>query len=881
MSPPPTPLVPLSRAASGPDPPHPPPSQPTQQHLLPPGADPAHESSAGTLADAPPSALPPIRPLSYISTAPNVRGIGSRLNSLNIISDYYFRHRPHPSHVATLAFHPRSWVPPPDTDLSVNVLPSPLRNVGSSAPEDTQMSEESDLRYSEAELNQSDDEIDISYTELEAQRAIQFIDSIDVAGDSSESELEMPPERPSDIDATERLLLSSARQNTSGSNRLITRLISFNSFDLRNNPTGNGSAVPLQRQNAIRSRTRNSNKCVFYRNGADQQTEDSKNELESTMERIKQNSANLIKDIDQFLHIIRGQKSNHNLFHGGSEELDLVYAFKMTGLEHNFHLEGKMDAFLRLRQSPALWSRKLLGREPEESTSTAKRRYVSQSPFKSNKKRKLASAGPGTETAKFNRESTALTLMHQLSPSEKYRILSVQFSSYFKSGSCFGVRISNEENAYSDLYLTNVDYHRKSIDGVFRVMEDDKFNQIDYWKRLFKHAKFFCGENSLLQDKILGCSALARRLFLLERAEYDLILSLATNTDCKKPMPLNFNIPFRGRIIDFKMNDLRFLSSNSKKNPVNDSYAFTKHLSQTFKYNLANLQLIEWMRLQPFQEYKDCYLEMYAQELKELLENISQEGPKYGLQQTIDLAKEFKSTVHLLTKSYTVDDCCSATASQVDPRHTSDRYYHQNWEKRLSKELLENLTSDGYESLLNVQLNYILFTLKVDLIEFLDNILNCILETFKNQHVNNESKEFRYLMQITQLFDVDNVTNEDILAILLCSMNRKTGKVHIHNTLPYINYKNQSSRRVIGVVDSGVSRYNSSGVPSSFNSAPFNSWLDNEDIRERYMREDRHRFDQERPRVVDPYIDGQNIDMYGYSKQEGALGGGSPSFDVL
>ena len=93
--------------------------------------------------------------------------------------------------------------------------------------------------------------------------------------------------------------------------------------------------------------------------------------------------------------------------------------------------------------------------------------------------------------------------------------------------------------------------------------------------------------------------------------------------------------------------------------------------------------------------------------------------------------------------------------------------------------ICQNITTKESNTLINVQLNFILFVLEVDLSKFLDNFMDFIFQHCdNNDYINNYRKVYRNILS-DEAKESDNYR-----AILICSIDRKTGAIEIHNTLP-------------------------------------------------------------------------------------------------
>ncbi|KAK6458923.1 uncharacterized protein RJT20DRAFT_10470 [Scheffersomyces xylosifermentans] len=726
-------------------------------------------------------------------------------------------------------------------------------------------------------------------------------------GDEGSSDEDDEDSLRSDIQSNERLLLSSARQNYTNMNTLVSargRPIDLY-LNLDNDETTIDSGIPLRRQNAIRIRPRSSQE-ESETNLQGSTTE--ANKKRKTSDRIKEllnhEARVLQRDISKILRGIKAMKNFHGespLFTRSAEDnnrnFSNLFFSKLSAYpsEDVFpNLEIFMDKYLLKRRHNWLWlesngsantvTTKGIKRKSRRNSCATSSRSSPSSPISTTNKhkRQKVKAVEDEEAARYSKgKSTSGTKYEhniRISRAEKESIMNVQFCSTFQSGSCFKLSASGGRDEDCDLVFSNVDYENKKVFGLFNIHHAGG-GPLIYLLRLERFAHYLCGFN-VHSNYLPKNPNLLRKLNLLDRLDKDERVKTFTNKSVLTSSSMN--VPFEGNIIDFKINDLRFLSNPKPA----DNMVFRNSSASKLKSTRIRLQLSEWMRLQPFVQFKESYFLAFLSELnKNLLRFSRSKVPRMQKSEALHMTKEFRSNIYELTKDFPWDEDAAIpvleeqrAARQFGARNYRD-FFLEDWERTLAHRLSEQLTRDDSASLVNIQLNYILFTMKIDISAYLDNFIKFY---FENSIMEQNVKE-AYQKVIDQISEDEKYQNltESQSTTLICSLNRKTGELEIHNTLPYLQYKDVLSKRSLSVVSVHSTRHSMNDI-----------------IRTQLIRDDRELFSTEpesvpnnlnafigrRESFRNPYDEFVETKLYGRFKKdlwEYGIGGGNPSYSVV
>ncbi|RLV91658.1 hypothetical protein JA1_003737 [Spathaspora sp. JA1] len=687
-------------------------------------------------------------------------------------------------------------------------------------------------------------------------------DAMDTSEDDSEEE-SIPSEEEvaylrSDIESNERLLLSSARQNPLNINTLIipSYPISNSSHQPHRLRTANvvrvdgrpmpwlgqspASGVPLRRQNAIRTapgrhhyRRYNPMQTPSGSGGAPAATSDTTGDKHLELSTLEENSNSRLKklltveadelckdiqSISEAIDKIPNFQGESPLFYKNnceySKRFRILFFAKLNQTKFDQpgglpNLIYAMDLYLKKRRARSLFLniKPTIPPPPKVSRSSRlpikKKRKSHKYQRSSTKRQKVATSSQDeVEHLLFNSKQ-----LH-LSKSEKENILSSLPSSYMQPGSSFSISISEPQSQQSDnlkqanLVFTNIT--GPELDGVFNFsVEQSEQPQMTRLHcmllKLHSFIKYFCGftENSLPRNKIL-----VRKLNVLDRISVDPNIHYTTNLKYSQ-----VNIPFSGHIIDFKKYDLRFI-----ENTIGCR-------SNRERSNRLRLTLGEWMKISPFIQFKENYFLSFLHELQDNLEHFDEiNAKKEQKSQALHLTKQFKGNLYQFTKDFGFINENNNSKSGVTipfldeqrsintllPKHTNSNKYKdgfaEDWERSLALRLCEVITMDDSTSLLNVQLNYILFKIKVDLSKLLDSYILFIFDHWdvsskdKVEYINKYKTVYNSILSDENKPNRERDTNNPTEATLIGSIDRKSGQIELQNTIANLFYR----------VDSGV-----------------------------------------------------------------------------
>lgn len=488
--------------------------------------------------------------------------------------------------------------------------------------------------------------------------------------------------------------------------------------------------------------------------------------------------------------------------------------------------------------------------------------------------------GPSNTNCKYNP-------YENLTREEKDLILSVQFSSFLKSGTTFSIDLESMQQS-SDLTFSVVDYENKTIEGFFQIHgamhEEDLMMNIIL--RLIHYKYFFTGFNEYTWNYPKN-TILFRKLLILERLKND--SKIFDKLVFKSSSKLQVKVPIHGNIVDFKNTDLRFLSPME----ASDNLILTGSLLTRNKSNRIRLQLLEWMRLQPFKQFRESYFLNYLEELHRNLGTFaSAKTTRLQKQEAIHMTKDFKLNIHELTKGLFVPKGGSTIPDLPVPNYKvyiggdSRNFFLNDWERSMSHSLSEQLTDKDSTALLNIQLNYVLFNMTLDVSNFLNDHINFILDNCETPDNSTYVNKYRKVLERVLADEKSDTSEEGKTVTLLCSLNRKSGVLEMHNTLPYTHFKNVTSRKILNVfnsrsgrggMDLGTSMYRSTLATDDFEDFPEAGNVGDTNSLSRCI--------QEFGRYLNPYEHEVTTELYGKMKNHRTNnslgGGGNPDYNFV
>lgn len=435
---------------------------------------------------------------------------------------------------------------------------------------------------------------------------------------------------------------------------------------------------------------------------------------------------------------------------------------------------------------------------PEEAPNTNKKRQKFHSGSKSPT---LDTPSPAIEYGtKVNLNSLPINALQNLASGK-------MFSSHFTSGCQYSLHGNRDAENKMLLSLTDVNYETgeifghfdaKSIDFIFKFFVGEPSSRnAGLWLRITKFKKLFKKYKELLDDS-------------------------------------DIRIPITGEMINFQSNDLRFLKrirenvderatgSTSGRNVVKSEAQQRVAMSSR-----TMIQLAEWSKIEPFNQLHRAYLYKDASKvyklLKEHLKEVSRKtDDKNFLNDTAEYMLLHQNRIELLNMARAINyeySTCKINrkdgeaSEQPLELQQQQQQLHPNELKRiphkypeLEKEMenknldrkcpglcsksclnentalrLANYITCEDNCLLNIHLNYILFTVTVDIKSLLDKLLQEII--YKGS-VKVKTHFLEYgIPSLGPLRDSQK-------AVLVCSLCRKTGKISVHNTRPFLEYTN-------------------------------------------------------------------------------------------
>lgn len=737
--------------------------------------------------------------------------------------------------------------------------------------------------------------------------------STDSSGSSSENEtlpegvltFNMNSPR-SDFQSSERLLLSSARQNPTNRNTLIQndslnnnhRHYTDNNFI--NNNTSSLSAIPLRRQNAIRLRNyssitnpplpsslrnnirindhEHSSNCDHNSksNNADTDTNNfyctkeaqdlRKKYLEVTNKLIY--SLKSMKNYSVSSQIFNQHDSRHN-----TPSLIVIHLLKLNKITF-LSFEDHLNCFLHQRKNNILWNsewndklKSLLPPPPPMSKSTSKIKNSSKNEKKHSHRNHKNSLGhhkishkrllPSENSKSNHNNNDCSTKRHkkgklndfnknkssssiktednngqchednkekqnhssgksspekvqyfpkdplfynegdyinssQLSTNQKYDIMNLLPCSYLKSGSTFEVHDNSVNHHKMDFNFNQVDYELRKLFGSFNILSESPYHD----DKLASFIEFFGGFHQRMnmpRNKMI-----IRKIKFLNALNNDIKVHDEKNPSIKNrpSKPKNFSAHFEGSLIDFKNNDLRFFNNKDLSKPRSSNRSSCQYNVPKLLNTSVRFQLTQWLNLEPFNQCKLTFLYEKLTHLSKQLKSYNKVSTEKK-QQIMKRFVDFKNNIPFIMKQVKSSEF---EKNIREPLHhfksanvSSLKYYGSgasflvDWEKELADGLCSFLTCKEH-CLLNIQLNYVLFTVTVDLSKVLDDYISTKIDDLPYLELKAKYKKIfgKFKKQ-----EMKNWKQTKFNCVLLCSLNRKIGHVSIHNPLTSLTFVNK------------------------------------------------------------------------------------------
>lgn len=370
---------------------------------------------------------------------------------------------------------------------------------------------------------------------------------------------------------------------------------------------------------------------------------------------------------------------------------------------------------------------------------------------------------------------SGLAIEERFVPStDKDRIMNGFFCSYVSDGASFYIPCVEDSNTplNMDLRLSRVDFDKKQIHGIILFNERD--NACLAIKNMILFLLFLGGSEFLaMKDSQI---LIQKRLSIICEA-LDTSAATLTSNDLVD-ITSSLKIEVSGNILDFKDHDFRFLLK---------IYPDAKTPSTVHENPLLDVEfeLSQWLKIRPFFNFAEA-------KFYETLVNVDRYlrfAKKLGNNDAINtnFAETLKKRVHEFMETYGFIKDTELPYEHLKSEFRGRDRAHKSgilssWDKKLAEEFC-NMVVTEKKNLINVQLNYVLFTLQLDAFKVMDHLFTDILA-----HIHDkEQQKFFHEMYSEAGTSDDSAAARKV--VFVCSVNRKTGELHIHNTRPMFDYR--------------------------------------------------------------------------------------------
>lgn len=226
---------------------------------------------------------------------------------------------------------------------------------------------------------------------------------------------------------------------------------------------------------------------------------------------------------------------------------------------------------------------------------------------------------------------------------------------------------------------------------------------------------------------------------------------------------------FSGHVVDFHTHDLRFVTGDG---------------DGARRADLVRLQLRQWLHIRPFRHFGELFLLKYLEHAERSLRDSN--SCASHRQHAVVFGRNLKELMYDITRGYefverarvpfVAERAARAQRRTMERRRTgisapSARLpFAQEWDRRLCDRLVDYVTCAD-SCVLNVQLNYVLFTVRVDAAAAVDTMFHRLLPL-----VTSDSKR----AALGARFAREKVGDDG--CVLVCALNRKTGRLEVQNT---------------------------------------------------------------------------------------------------
>lgn len=518
-------------------------------------------------------------------------------------------------------------------------------------------------------------------------------------------------------------------------------------------PTG---AVPLSRQNALRIKRQRIGDNF-----------DSTQRITSSHRDFQK----LLKNIDE-----TPIYENMIPFKMYSNESDVTFRCLLPFERNTLPKLKKLDRFLRKRRRHYDYMDRMLRAIPESRIAARSFKREAEDHIEaSSKRRRLArsSEKPIQETMTSNNLMVAgLSIQEKfVPPMDEKCILDGLFCSYVSDGSAFHIpRVETTEHTLNmDLRLFRVDYQNKRLAGSLVFNEQESGTTAI--TNLMSFLAFLGGTNfrPKRETQVLFKKRLSNLIYMLqticEKSNDRALLDLAKNV----------SIPISGDIVDFKKNDLRF---------VKKAYGSTMYPRSVLHTEEDDIEfdLLQWLQIKPISNFAEAkFYEVIVNGEKYL--KLLIDHPKEKESDKLRFVQGFHDLLKDICKVHGFIEDTKIPFTSEDCRRSGNKWgFLKTWNYKLSEDICQHLATEK-KNLTNIQLNYVLFTMELDISKVLETLFDKALAL-----IEDEAESQLYQKMYADVGEPDKSALSRKV-VLVCSVNRKNGQLHIHNTRPKFDYR--------------------------------------------------------------------------------------------
>lgn len=517
-------------------------------------------------------------------------------------------------------------------------------------------------------------------------------------------------------------------------------------------------ALPLARQNAIRIKRH--------------RVRDS---LEST-----QSIAALHNDFRQLLRCIDRAPiyNNNGPFTSSLKDYRVDSTVYFPFSKPSDTMVRKLDLFVRDRRRSSDGTVRMLTSAPERARVASGTKRGASEPVPSGRKRRRLKPAPsdpvcGSPKSGSLRVSGLSIEDKFVPPMDELSILDGMFCSYVSDGASFHIPCVEDSprELKMDLRLSRADYERRTVAGMLLFGEEASGT------RALGHVEQFLAFLGGLQPQ-------ARRepqaLFQKRLAAVCSVLHacrMANSDHTLLQIARAARFPVAGDIVDFKKNDLRFLHK---------TYPGTREPHNVFQgpNKDVEFELLQWLRIKPFVHFAEAKFYETIVNVERYLK-LSLQHPQERQRGNLRFAQGFRNLVHELSRTYDyITDTKIPFVADDDSRRgikLRKSFFVSSWDAKQAEEFCDHLVAEN-KNLTNVQLNYVLFTLQLDVSQILRRLFWALAA-----HLRESDREL-FRKQCAAMGGPDGPACAQKV-VFVCSVNRKNGLLHVHNTRPMFDYK--------------------------------------------------------------------------------------------